>query len=178
MITKDKITEIFCLADDFCKEFDAEIAKLALQEPDGIKHRKRKWLMFRAEVMTILFCFHFNDFRNFKHYYLFYVREHMRDLFPEQLSYNRFIEQEARVAVEMMLFLQVCCLGRCTVISFIDSTSMSVCHNKRISRNKEFKGCASIGKNTMGGVFRLQTALDLQRAWRVGQLHVHQGECG
>ena len=40
MITKDKITEIFCIADDFCKEFDVEIAKLALQEPDGIKHRK------------------------------------------------------------------------------------------------------------------------------------------
>ena len=27
MITEDKITEIFCVADDFCKEFNAEIAK-------------------------------------------------------------------------------------------------------------------------------------------------------
>ena len=78
--------------------------------------------MSRAEIMTILICFHFNDFRKFKHYYLFYVRERMRDLFPEQLSYNRFIELESRVAVEMMLFLQVCCLGRCTRISFIDSS--------------------------------------------------------
>ena len=24
MITKDKITEIFCIADDFCKEFELE----------------------------------------------------------------------------------------------------------------------------------------------------------
>ena len=40
MITKDKITEIFCIADDFCKEFVVEIAKPPLQEPDGIKHRK------------------------------------------------------------------------------------------------------------------------------------------
>ena len=70
MITKEKITEMFCIADDFCKEFDVEIAKLALQEPDGIKHRKRKWRMSRAEIMPILICFHFNDFRNFKHYYL------------------------------------------------------------------------------------------------------------
>jgi len=30
MITKDKITEIFFIADDFCKKFDVEIAKLAL----------------------------------------------------------------------------------------------------------------------------------------------------
>ena len=152
MITKDKITEIFCLADDFCKEFDVEIEKLALQEPDGIKHRKRKWWMSRAEIMTILICFHFNDFRNFKHYYLFYVREHMKDLFPQQLSYNRFIELESRVAVEMMLFLQVCCLGRCTGISFIDSTSIPVCHNKRIRRNRVFKEYASIGKARWDGI--------------------------
>ena len=30
MITKDKITEIFCIANDFCKEFDVEIAKLGV----------------------------------------------------------------------------------------------------------------------------------------------------
>lgn len=65
-----KNTEIFCIADDFCKEFDVEIAKLALQGPDGIKHRKRKCRMRGAEIMTSLISFHFNDFRNFKHYYL------------------------------------------------------------------------------------------------------------
>ncbi|EFA43475.1 hypothetical protein HMPREF0645_2071 [Hallella bergensis DSM 17361] len=50
----------------------------------------------------------------------------------------------------MMQFLQVCCLGRCTGISFIDSTPIPVCHNKRIRRNKVFKGYALIGKSTMG----------------------------
>ena len=30
MITKDKITEIFCIADDFCKEFESEIDKIGL----------------------------------------------------------------------------------------------------------------------------------------------------
>lgn len=29
-ITKDKITEIFCIIDDFCKEYDAEIEKMAI----------------------------------------------------------------------------------------------------------------------------------------------------
>ncbi|WP_262367567.1 hypothetical protein [Bacteroides pyogenes] len=30
MITESKVTEIFCIADDFCKEFEAETAKNAL----------------------------------------------------------------------------------------------------------------------------------------------------
>ena len=152
-ITKDKITEIFCIIDDFCKEYDKEISKMAIPEPDGRKHRKRKWAMSRSEIMAILICFHFNTFRNFKHYYLFYVRKHLRDLFPNQLSYNRFVELESRVAVEMMLFLQLFCFGRCTGISFIDSTCVPVCHNKRINRNKVFKGYAELGKSTMGWYF-------------------------
>ncbi|MDD4535281.1 MAG: IS982 family transposase, partial [Prevotella sp.] len=90
MITKDKITEIFCIADDFCKEFEHEVDKMALPESDSKTHRRRKWRMSKSEIMTILICFHFNSFRNFQHYYMFYVREHLSDLFPDQLSYNRF----------------------------------------------------------------------------------------
>ena len=152
-ITKDKITDIFCIIDDFCKGFDVEIERMALREPDGRKHRKRKWKMSRSEIMTIMIFFHFNTFRNFKHYYQFYVQKHLTDLFPEQLSYTRFVELESRVALEMMLFLQLCCFGRCTGISFVDSTCIPVCHNKRIRRNKVFKGYAEIGKSTMGWYF-------------------------
>ena len=91
MISKDKVTEIFCIIDDFCKEYDAEIEKNSLKAPDGRKHRHRKGLMSDAEVMSILVYFHFNTFRNFKHYYLFFVKTHLADLFPNQLSYNRFV---------------------------------------------------------------------------------------
>ena len=126
---------------------------MAISEPNGRKHRKRKWAMRRSEIMAILIFFHFNTFLNFKHYYLFYVKNHLQDLFPNQLSYNRFIEQESRVAVEMMLFIQLFCFGRCTGISFIDSTCVPVCHNKRIKRNKVFNGYAEIGKSTMGWYF-------------------------
>ena len=34
MITEDKVTEIFCIADDFCKEFDVEMAKFTEKTPD------------------------------------------------------------------------------------------------------------------------------------------------
>ena len=122
MITKDKITEIFCIADDFCKEFESETDKIGLSKKSKGCHRHLKWRMSKSEIITILICFHFNSYRNFRHYYIFFVKEHLADLFPNQLSYNRFLELEARVSVEMMMFLQICCFGRCTGISFIDST--------------------------------------------------------
>lgn len=39
MITKDKITEIFCIADDFCKEFESEIVKIGFPNDAKCKHR-------------------------------------------------------------------------------------------------------------------------------------------
>ena len=92
MISKDKITEIFCIADDFCKELEKEFAKKVLPDSDNAPKRHRKRMMSDAEVITILICFHFNSYRNFKHYYLYCVRTVWKDLFPKTFSYNRFIE--------------------------------------------------------------------------------------
>lgn len=154
MLTKDKITEIFCIADDFCREFDENIKEFTLESSiDGKKHRNRKGMMSDSEIITILICFHFNTFRNFKHYYLFYVKEHLKEEFPQQLSYTRFVEREARVLVPLMMFLKLLCFGQCTGITFVDSTCIPVCHNKRIYRNKVFKGIAQRGKSTMGWYF-------------------------
>lgn len=141
MLTADKITEIYCIIDDFCKEFAKE-QENSVKIDDGKKHRNRKCRMSDAEIMTILLCFHFNTFRNFKHYYLHYVNVHLSKEFPDQLSYNRFVECEKRVAIPLMLFIQLLCFGECTGISFIDSTCIPVCHNKRIRSNKVFKGLA------------------------------------
>ena len=32
-ITKDKITDIFCIIDDFCEEYDKDIEKMSLRHP-------------------------------------------------------------------------------------------------------------------------------------------------
>lgn len=149
MLSADKVNEIFCIADDFCKEFDSEIEKKSFP-CDGKKHRRRKGQMSDSEIMTILICFHFNTYRNFKHYYLCYVKGYLKSCFPKAVSYNRFVELESRVAVQMALFLELFCFGECTGISFIDSTCIPVCHNKRIDQNKVFKGYAARGKSTMG----------------------------
>jgi hypothetical protein len=74
----------------------------------------------------------------------------MQDDFPKTVSYNRFVELMQSVLLPMTLFAKTCCLGSCTSISFVDSTPIRVCKNKRISRNKVFKGVATTGKSTMG----------------------------
>ena len=93
--------------------------------------------------------FHLGGFRNMKHFYLYYVKIHMSHLFPDTVSYNRFTELMQAAALPMALFHKSQCLGKGTGISFIDSTPIRVCKNKRIQRNKVFKGVATTGKSTM-----------------------------
>ncbi len=106
--------------------------------------------MSNAEMITILVLFHSNTFRNFKHFYLFYVCRELKDKFPNQLSYTRFVERMPRVAVPLLLFLKLALMGECTGITFIDSTRIPVCENKREYSNPAFKGYAHKGKSMMG----------------------------
>jgi len=69
MITEDKVTEIFCMADDFCKFFDAMTAKYTLK-PTGKRKYHRDSTMSKAEVMLIMILFHDSGYRCFKHFYL------------------------------------------------------------------------------------------------------------
>lgn len=150
MITESKVTEIFCIVDDFCKEFDVEMAKNSLSSSSGAPKRRRKRMMSDAEVITILICFHFNSYRNFKHYYLGCVRVHWKHLYPRTFSYNRFVEIMPRCFVALTMFLRLACFGECTGISFVDSTCIPVIHNKRQFSMKVFKDIATKGKSTMG----------------------------
>jgi len=145
MIFYSKITEIFCVIDEFCKEYDQIVDKSLLGNP-----AKRPSRMSESEIMTITVLFHLGGFRTFKHFYIYYVQKHMKEEFPETVSYNRFTELMQRNLMPMTLFLKTCCLGNCTGISFVDSTPIRVCKNKRIKRNKVFKGIANTGKSTMG----------------------------
>ena len=54
MISVDKITEIFCIIDDFCIEFDKTKAGHVLLEQTGKKRRMRSFILSDSEVMTIL----------------------------------------------------------------------------------------------------------------------------
>ena len=53
-----KVTEIYCIADDFCKEYHLELNKTSLSpsssSANSPKHRKRRGRMSDAEMITIL----------------------------------------------------------------------------------------------------------------------------
>jgi hypothetical protein len=153
MLTSAEITEIFYLSDEFSKEFDVEVKKHLLQEDTGKKHRDKPNRLSDSEVMTILIAFHLSGMRNLKHFYLFYVCRHMTGEFPRPVSYSRFVELQQRVALPLVLFLKTCRMGKCTGISFIDSTALKVCHIKREHQNRVFDGIATKGKGTLGWFF-------------------------
>lgn len=155
MFTDSKVTEIFCLADDFCKFFDSLLERYSLEASTVTLKRKyyRSPKMSKAEVMLILIMFHASSYRCLKHDYLEYVCVHLRGLFPELVSYNRFVELEKDVALPLAIFIKKVLLGKCTGISFVDSTVLRVCRNQRIHMHKVFKGIAARGKGSMGWFF-------------------------
>ena len=111
MITEDKVTEIFYMADDFCMFFDAMTAKYTLKPT-----RKRKYhrspTMSKAEVVLIIILIHDSGYRYFKHFYLEKVCKQLRHLFPKVVSYNRIVELEREVAVPLTLFIKKVCSNR------------------------------------------------------------------
>ena len=155
MFTEAKVTEIFCLADEFIHFFDLEMKKCVIEEENANKKRKyhRDSKLSRAEIMVILIMFHCSGHRCLKHFYLNYVCEHLGHIFPKLVSYNRFVELEKTVALPLAIFIKQVLLGKCTGISFVDSTPLRVCRNQRIHMHKVFKGIAARGKCSMGWFF-------------------------
>jgi hypothetical protein len=104
ILTIDKITEIFCVVNDFCKNFQPEMEKLQKLPEQDRKHRNRPCGMSDSEIITILLLFHIGHFKNFKHFYLACVQGNLRKEFPKQLSYSRFIQTEHRVFVFQQVY--------------------------------------------------------------------------
>jgi len=146
----DNLLGLFCLVDDFCKEFMPEFEKHMLEERP--KQRHKDCSLNTSEIMTILIYFHQLRFRDFKTYYIQYVQKHMRGEFPKLVSYNRFVELMPSVLLPFCFFIH-CQEKHETGIYFVDATTIKVCHVKRASSNKVFKGIAQKSKSSMGWYF-------------------------
>jgi len=175
MIDNNKITEIFYLCDEFSKEFSKTVEKHSLLQDDGKKHRNKPNRLSDSELMTIIITFHLSGTRNLKHFYLFYVCKHLKSEFPNIVSYNRFVELQQRIIMPLVIFLKVCRMGKCSGISFIDSTTLKVCHIKRERQNRVFKGMATKGKGTLGWFFGFKLHLIINDKGEIISFVITQG---
>jgi transposase len=144
------LEEMFCSVDDFCRTFEPEWKQQLLGA--GLKFRNRKRSLSLSEIMTILIAFHQSCYRNFKTYYQQKVQTEWKGEFPALVSYQRFIDWVPGTLVPMCAYLRSC-FGRCSGISFIDSTALSVCHNRRIRQHQVFKDFAERGKTSVDWFF-------------------------
>jgi transposase len=103
--------------------------------------------------MTILIAFHQSHYRDFKTFYLNQVLKYWKPEFPGLVSYTRFVEFIPSTLVPLFVYLRTCCLGQCSGISFLDSTSLDVCLNQRIHCHKVFAGLAERGHTSTGWFF-------------------------
>lgn len=144
------VLELFCAVDDFCQTFEPAWQKHCLTS--GTKQRNRARELALSEIMTILILFHQSHYRTFKAFYTEYVCVHLRGEFPKLVSYTRFVEFFPSALVPLCIYLHSC-LGACSGVSFVDSTRLAVCHNRRIHQHQVFRNLAARGKTSVGWFF-------------------------
>lgn len=140
------LLELFCDVDDFCQSFSRQQVH-RLSSAAGKQVRQAG--LCESEIMTIVIHFHQAGYRNFKTYYTEYVLRHLRAEFPGLVSYSRFVTLMQRVVMQLWAYAQARC-GQCSGISFVDSTALRVCTNRRINRHKVFAGLAARGQCSLG----------------------------
>ena len=158
------ITKIFVEADDFFKGFEQDCKEALLALEDKNYAAMSEFALSPSEVMAILIAFHMSNYRTFKHFYIKQVQRYWREAFPNLVSYPRFIALQKYVLLPLCGFLYSR-TGPVTGISYIDSTPLIVCHNRRIKSHKVFNELAERGKNSVG--------------WFYGfKLHIIVNDCG
>lgn len=153
---KKDIINLFCFIDDFTNECKKELKKHAL----GVCNKSTPTRipgLTESEVVTIILMFQESPCRNFKFFYNSYLKLY-KDEFPEMPTYERFVSLMPRVFIILLALLSTL-LAPNKGLSYVDSTSLAVCHSKRISRNKVFRGIAALGKTTKGWFLGLKLHL-------------------
>lgn len=140
------LLELFCHVDDFCQYLHLSYPKRLVSKTG---QRIRQPRLYESEIMTIVIHFHQSGYRHFKTYYTDYVQKHLATEFPDLVSYSCFIQLMPRILALLWAYAQAC-RGQCTGISFVDSTALRACANRRIWRHKVFAGLAARGQYSLG----------------------------
>src|ERR1044072_2569833 len=125
----NSILPLFADLDDFCQRFEPTFRTKQLASGTVQRHRQATLLL--SEVMTIIVWFQQSGYRTFKDYYRKEVCLHLRDEFPQLVSYNRFVELMPAALVPLCFYLQTR-KGQTAALALFYSFLIAVCHKRRI----------------------------------------------
>lgn len=166
------LTELYCSVDNFWKDFKNDWEKHLLES--GKTKRGPEATLSPSEMMTIFILFHQSNYRTFKHFYLQHVCENLKQEFPKLISYSRFVHLMKQLFIPLFGYV-LHHKGELTGISFVDSTKLQVCHNKRIPRNKVFRDLAKRGKTTAGWFYGFKLHLIINEKGEILSFLITQG---
>ncbi len=78
---------------------------------------------------------------------------HQRKDYPDIVSYNRFVEIMKFALVLLILYTIKARSGKCSGISFVDSTHLKVCDNHKIHNHRVFSEYAKTGKSSKRNIW-------------------------
>jgi len=169
----DRLVEVFCEVDDFCKAFEEQWKTHLIAS--GNKPRGPEPGLCDSEIITLLLVLHSSGYKYLKNFYHGPMGELLRrSYFRDMPCYERFVEVQKRVFVPLMFFM-LSRMGKKTGIYYIDSTALPVCHNRRIQRHKTFAGYAKRGKTTMGWFFGFKLHLVFNELNEIAALKLTTG---
>jgi hypothetical protein len=172
---KDKVIKFYVEIDDFYKQFLSEMKNYKKLEETNIKRRNRAGKLTDTEMMSIILLFQSGGFSNFKNFYNDFVKVYLADLFPELISYERFVKRQERLFLPLLLFLKHRGLGKCTGINFIDSTKIEACEIQREKQHKVLKNFAEKGKTTTGWFFGFKLHLIINDKGQILSFYLTKG---
>ncbi|KJV85716.1 transposase [Orientia tsutsugamushi] len=142
---KKCIITVYYLIDNFCKIYQDWERKRLIPSSN---QRNRDGKLSLAELLTITIYFYLSPCKDFKNYYLYYLRYKYKEYFCLP-SYSRIIQLLPRMLLPLAVLMHYL-KGEETGIYYIDSTKLAICHNTRISSNRVFNRFSKIGKSSYG----------------------------
>src|SRR4051794_37868821 len=120
----DRIVEVFCEVDDFCKAFVPQW-EASLLGTGGPVPRGPQPGLSSSEIITLLLVHHSSGFKHLKSFYHGFAEPLLRGYFPGMPCYEHFVALQKSAFVPLVFFL-VSHLGSKTGLYYIDSTALAI----------------------------------------------------
>jgi hypothetical protein len=168
----DQLILTFCHIDDFCIIYDKG------PQSKSINNKKKKTglkpSLSLSEIMTILIMYQAVRYKDFKTYYVEFIKIYWKHYFPTSSSYNRFVEL-IDIAMSPLIAFILSNDAKHTNLYFIDVTKLPVCHNLRESRHRVFNGLAAKGKTSNGWFFGFKLHLLTNHIGEIVSINISPG---